>query len=169
MRPAFSVAPASTACQVAYDVNSLWATPIFRSTHSIASQLPVEIAVSGMFPSASVDGMLKTPAAAPASLCSLAVTVVQALAAGMALIVNSRRHLPSWMTSGNGIPTGTFGSVKVPLYAVVVETRGVPETSAPHWTQEICGRFGFVSNEVSGVVGMNTRTPGTGSGEPVFQ
>src|ERR1700723_1216683 len=94
-RPAFSEAPASTPCQVAYEVNSLWATPILRSTHSIASQLPVEIAVSGMFPSASGDGILNTPAAAPASLCSLAVTVVHWLDVGIALIVNSRRHLPS--------------------------------------------------------------------------
>src|ERR1700677_2532350 len=154
MRPGFSVAPASTPCHVAYDVNSLCATPILRSTHSIGSQLPVEIAVSGMFPSASVDGMLNAPAAAPASLCSLAVTVVHALETGIALIVNSRRHLPSWMTSGKEIPTGTFGSVKVPLYAVVVETRGSPETSAPHWTHEICGKFGFVSNEDSVVCGM---------------
>jgi hypothetical protein len=45
----------------------------------------------------------------------------------------------------------------------------VPDTSAPHWLHEIWGKFGFESNDVSAVVGMKTRTPGTGSGEPVFQ
>src|SRR5258708_2218997 len=49
--------------------------------------------------------------------------------------VSPRRHRPSWITMGILVPTGTLGSVKVPSKAVVVETNGLPETSAwqaPH-------------------------------------
>src|SRR5260370_20309480 len=128
-------------------VNSAASTPIFRSTHSIASTLPVEIAVSGMFPSLLLRGMFRRPTA----------VVVHA----GTLKENWRRQRPSWMTTGMLLPTGTLVSVKVPSYFVVTVTSGLPETSAPHWLHCTPALKG-----VRAAFGTYTRTSGTRSGVP---
>src|ERR1700733_557872 len=78
--------------------------------------------------------------------------------------VNCRRHRPSWMTSGMLLPTGTFGSVKVPSNAVVVETSGLPDTSAPQ-VLHCCAAVSLARETNGGTrpLGTYTRTFGTGS------
>ena len=60
-------------------------------------------------------------------------TSVSAIAAhaGTFAIVTSRRHLPTWMTSGMLAPAGTSAlelpSVKLPAVSVLVSTIGMPD------------------------------------------
>src|ERR1019366_2694122 len=108
MRPGFGVVPLTgSAAQVVGLVNSFWATPILRRTHSIGSYEPVEMAVSGMSPSLDLDGRLRSWGSAFAA---------QPFKIGNEYL---RRHLPSWMTIGIVSPelalTGTLVSVKLPL------------------------------------------------------
>src|SRR5262245_59688379 len=71
-------------------VNSESAIPILRSRHSSASALPVVSAILGMCPSLWLRGRRVT-------FLSLSALSAQLLTVGM---VSSRRHLPTWMTSG---------------------------------------------------------------------
>src|SRR5579884_1191417 len=129
-------------------VNSPWSTPILSRTHSTASRLPVEIAVSGMSPSLWLRGMRMSPTAVDAhDFVTSKVTL--------------RRQRPSWMTTGIPLPTGTFGSENVPSKSVLVHTSGLPDTSAPHGLHDTpC------LNGVSAAFGTYTSTFGTGSGVP---
>ena len=110
-------------------VNSLWSTPILSSTHSSESTAPVEMAVSGMsLVALSTLGIWSVPA----SFCAQAFETTSE---------NWRLQRPSWITTGIASPpfllTGTSTSVNVPSKFVVVETSGLPLTSAlhvPHWT-----------------------------------
>src|SRR5580700_6821449 len=84
------------------------------------------MAVSGMSPTVWLFGIFKIPVGMVASFTWFAAQEL------LMLTVNCRRHRPSWMTSGMLLPTGTLERVKVPSYAVVVVTSGLPLTSAPH-------------------------------------
>ncbi len=103
------------------------------------------MAVSGMSPSADVDGRFRSPD----SFCAQAVAME---------IWNSRRHRPSWMTTGILSVllalTGTPLSVNVPSKFVVVETSGSPVTSAPHDWHCTIGWFGSESNAEMPFCGM---------------
>src|SRR5579864_7273364 len=103
-------------------VNSALSTPIFKRTHSSGSTEPVETAVSGMSPSLLLRGRFRSPSG---------VDIHEGT-----LTVNTRRHRPSWTTTGTAVPEGTFASVKVPSKSVYVDTSGLPETSAPHCRHE---------------------------------
>src|SRR4051794_9070405 len=101
--------------------------PIFRSTHSRPSTLPVEIAVRGMSPSA----LFFASAVLDAGTGVLVQPPVT--------IVNCFRQRPSWMTTGisftlpaAALLTGTLGRRNLPSGPVVVETSGEPVTDAPH-------------------------------------
>src|ERR1700722_1351072 len=90
--------------------------------HSSVSALPVETAMSGML-----------------SFVSPAGTVGKKLMLGCALAVHAftvmvywRRHLPTWMTSGTLLPTGTLLRVKLPSTAVAALTTAPLLNSAPH-------------------------------------
>ena len=87
------------------------------SKHSNGSAEPVAIAICGMSPSPCLAGSDVVPA-------SSAVDVQ----AGTLAIVFCTRHLPSWITSGMLVPTGTLVSVNEPDASVVVMTTGSPET-----------------------------------------
>ena len=76
-------------------MNSVSSTPILRSTHSIASTLPVEIAVKGMSPSLCDRGMWMFPRA----------DVWHAVTGNVSCL----RQRPSWMTSGT-LPLGGTGT-----------------------------------------------------------
>ncbi len=88
----------------------------------------------------------------------LSTTAPLVHAAG-ALNVVWRRHLPSWMTIGMFVPTGTFFSVNVPSTAVVVDTSGLPVTGGQ--LQDAPAVKGWI-----GAFGTYPSTPGTGSGVP---
>src|SRR5258708_36912840 len=117
MRPGFGVVPdAASACQVGRLVNSCSATPIFRSTHSIGSYDPVEMAVNGMSPSADVEGKFRSCGSA---FCAHAVVIGKWY---------RRRQRPSWITTGMVsdafLLTGTFSSVNLPLKPVAAVSTG---------------------------------------------
>ena len=54
--------------------------------------------------------------------------------------------LPTWMTIGMLLPTGTFVNVNVPSTAVVVQTSGLPVTGGQlhdtPWVKGLIGAFG---------------------------
>src|SRR5579884_3227876 len=139
-----------------FRVNSLESTPILSSTHSSESTLPVEIAVSGML---ELPGMSPV---SPACVRGMWMSPIDDDAHAVGTFTYTpRRHRPSWMTIGMLLPTGTFVSVNVPSNAVVVDTRGLPETSAAQPPHD-----GPVAIGESGAFGTYTSTLGTGSGLP---
>ena len=99
-------------------VISAGSMPIFSSKHSSGSAEPVTIAIFGRSPSLLVLGQAMSCRRRAASTRSPARSAM----------ITWRRHLPSWMTSGMLVPTGTLVSVKLPLESVVVMTTGSPET-----------------------------------------
>jgi hypothetical protein len=65
------------------------------------------------------------------SFGSLSVSAGTAVSAQASTLgsVNSRRHLPTWITSGISLPTGAFSSTKCPELSVMAEAIGLPLTS----------------------------------------
>src|ERR1022692_2955660 len=100
------------------------ATPIFLSTHSAASTLPVETAMRGILSAGAPT------ACAVARWVWVAVSAVFVQAGTLDMVI-FLRHLPAWMTSGIFVPTGMFVSVKVPFVLEVVVTSGEPESGSP--------------------------------------
>src|SRR6185295_10561150 len=85
-------------------VNSASSIPILRSKHSSASALPVVSAILGMCPSLWLRGNRVW-------FMSVSGVFEQFATIGT---VSSRRHLPTWITSGTSAPIGTFSSEKCP-------------------------------------------------------
>src|SRR5207253_2407268 len=63
--------------------------------------------------------------------CALSGSSVQAVTGPT---ITMRRHLPSWMTTGNDTPAGTLFNVNVPSVLLVVDTSGLPLAVVLHWS-----------------------------------
>ena len=105
-------------------VNSVRSMPILVSRHSNGSALPEARAICGRSPSALFRGRRE----------SVASSGVSAHSATLATVI-CRRHLPTWMTSGMFLPTGTLSSLNLPAASVIALTSGSPET-LPHRSHE---------------------------------
>ena len=93
--------------------------PTLRSRHSSTSAEPVVSAIFGRCPSLWLRGSLNRST-------SVSGVFVQA---GTLSIVTSRRHLPTWMTSGMLVPTGMSPSVNAPVTSVLAIAIGSPDSS----------------------------------------
>ena len=109
--------------------NSVSAIPILRSTHSIVSTLPVEMAKRGMLSPGSNSACLRGK-----RVCASVSTL---LVHGVTLSVSTRRHLPSWMTTLTPGPVGGLVSVNLPSMPVVALT--IDGCEVVHWSQRRAG------------------------------
>src|SRR5262245_32147442 len=107
-------------------VYSASATPILRSRHSNASELPVVTAILGMLPSLLFRGR-RVRFASVIGLSTQDVTVG---------FITCRRHFPTWMTSGMLVPVGTFWSVNRPVTSLSAVAIGLPDSVTLHLSQE---------------------------------
>ena len=101
-------------------VNSESWIPILRRTHSSTSTSPVSMAKRGMFPSVRLRG--RWVFAAVRTLAWQAWTLTEM----------TRRHLPSWITTGTAGPTGGLISVNLPSTPVMALT--MDACGFEHWS-----------------------------------
>ena len=107
--------------------------PMRVNRHCRRSASPAVMASLGRLPSLLLRGSRRRRAW---PLVASAMAAVAQRLTSEALMVTCRRHLPTCMTSGKSMPTGTLSSRNLPLESVSAVAMGRPDTEAEQVSHE---------------------------------